>query len=297
MWKQLCRLLGIHQHLFTAYHPQTDGQTECTNATVKAYIQKFCNYAQDDWALLLSMAQLVISNHDSASTGMSLFFLDHGYHLETLNLQEPILPSVHLKSMKNIAENIVMKMKEALELAQTDLATTQQCQKEYINHHQNVAPVYQPGSKVWLNLHDIQTDCLSKKLDAQHAKYTVLEQVSPHAYHLDTSAGIHPVFHVDKLWSASTDPFPSQHSGDYQPPAVLVEGEKEWLIERLLEYHAICWGRGYCCQYLIKWVGYQHPTWTNTHLLQETITLDEFEHQRGGVHDAERKGPLGRGVL
>ena len=38
MWKQLCKLLKIHQHLFTAYHPQTDGQTEHTNATVEAYI-------------------------------------------------------------------------------------------------------------------------------------------------------------------------------------------------------------------------------------------------------------------
>ena len=79
-------------------------------------------------------------------------------------------------------------MKRELELAQADLAIIQQCQKEYTNHHQNVAPIYQPNSKVWLDLHDIQTDCSSKKLDAQHAKYTVLEQVSPHAYHLDISA-------------------------------------------------------------------------------------------------------------
>ena len=86
MWEQLCKLLGIHRRLSTAYHPQTDGQTEHTNATVEAYIQKFCNYAQDDWALLLSMAQLMISNHGSASMGMSPFFLDHGYHLETLDL-------------------------------------------------------------------------------------------------------------------------------------------------------------------------------------------------------------------
>ena len=176
MWEQLCKLLRIHQCLFTAYHPQTDGQTEHTNATVEAYIQNFCNYTQDDWALLLSMAQLAISNHDSASTGMSLFFLDHGYHLEILDLQEPISPPVRLKSMKDIAENIVMKMKGALELAQTDLATTQQHQEEYTNHHWNVAPIYQPGSKVWLDLRDIRTDRPSKKLDARHAKFTVLDK-------------------------------------------------------------------------------------------------------------------------
>ena len=86
MWEQLCKLLGIHQCLSTAYHSQTDGQTEHMNATVKAYIWNFCNYAQNDWALRLSIAQLAISNHDSASTGMSPFFLDHGYHLEILDL-------------------------------------------------------------------------------------------------------------------------------------------------------------------------------------------------------------------
>ena len=79
---------------------------------------------------------------------MSLFFLDHGYHLETLDLQELILPPVHPKSMKNIAENIVMKMKKALELAQADLAIIQQHQKEYTNHYWNVASIYQSDSKV-----------------------------------------------------------------------------------------------------------------------------------------------------
>ena len=69
------------------------------------------------------------------------------------------------------------------------------------------------------------------------------------------------------------------------------------MVERLLEYRAIHWGRGYHCQYLVKWVGYQHPTWTDAHLLHETTALDEFERRRGGVHAAEREGPLGRRVL
>ena len=186
--------------------------------------------------------------------------------------------------MKDIAENIVMKMKGALELAQADLAAAQQRQEEYTNHRRNVAPVYQPGSKVWLDLRDIRTDRPSKKLDARHAKFTVLEQVSPHAYRLDTPAGIHPVFHVDKLQPASIDSFPSQRNDDYQPPAVLVEGEEEWLIERLLEYRTIRWGKGYRRQYLVKWLGYQHPTWTDAHLLQDTTALDDFECQKGRSH-------------
>ena len=108
--------------------------------------------------------------------------------------------------------------------------------------------------------------------------------MSPHAYRLDTPAGIHPVFHVDKLRPASIDSFPSQRNDDYQPPAVLVEGEEEWLIERLLEYRTIRWGKGYRRQYLVKWLGYQHLTWTDAHLLQDTTALDDFECQKGRSH-------------
>ena len=82
------------------------------------------------------------------------------------------------KSMKDIAESIAVKMKRALELAQADLAAIQQCQKECANQHQNITSVYQwqSGAKIWLDLHDIQTDFLNKKLDVWHVKYTVLKQ-------------------------------------------------------------------------------------------------------------------------
>ena len=68
--------------------------------------------------------------------------------------------------MKDIDESIAVKMKEALELAQADLAAAQQCQEEYANHYQNTAPVYQSDAKICLDLYGIWTDCSSKKLDA-----------------------------------------------------------------------------------------------------------------------------------
>jgi hypothetical protein len=44
----LCKLLGIKQNLSTAYHPQTDGQTEWANQQIEEYLQIFVNYHQDD---------------------------------------------------------------------------------------------------------------------------------------------------------------------------------------------------------------------------------------------------------
>jgi hypothetical protein len=47
---ELMRLLGIKQNISTAYHPQTNGQTERVNQEVEKYLWAFVNYQQDDWA-------------------------------------------------------------------------------------------------------------------------------------------------------------------------------------------------------------------------------------------------------
>ena len=89
LWGRICQLLGIKRRLSTtAYHPETDGQIERTNSTIEAYIHMFCDWAQSNWSILAPMAQLAINGRDSASTGVSPFFLDHGYHVEPLQLEE-----------------------------------------------------------------------------------------------------------------------------------------------------------------------------------------------------------------
>ena len=37
-WSSLCYFLGIKRRLSTAFHLQTDGQTEQQNSTIKAYL-------------------------------------------------------------------------------------------------------------------------------------------------------------------------------------------------------------------------------------------------------------------
>ncbi len=47
-WSLLCYFLGIKKKLSTAFHPQTDGQTERQNSTIKTYLRAFVNWKQDD---------------------------------------------------------------------------------------------------------------------------------------------------------------------------------------------------------------------------------------------------------
>ena len=56
-WEELTKYLGIRRNLSTAFHPQTDGQTERVNAILEQYLRTYCNYQQDDWMELLPFAQ------------------------------------------------------------------------------------------------------------------------------------------------------------------------------------------------------------------------------------------------
>ena len=78
--KALCSLANVQQKMSTSFHPQTDGQTERVNAVVEQYLRGYCNYQQDNWSELLTMAEFSYNNTVSASTGVSPFFAMYGDH-------------------------------------------------------------------------------------------------------------------------------------------------------------------------------------------------------------------------
>ena len=76
--KALNQLLGITTALSTAYHPQTDGQTERVNQDIEQYLRLFVNYQQDDWADWLGIAEFSYNNRIHTSTNHSPFYLNYG---------------------------------------------------------------------------------------------------------------------------------------------------------------------------------------------------------------------------
>ena len=48
-WSFLCKKLGITAQLSTAWHPETDGQTERINGVMEQYLCAYVIYLQDDW--------------------------------------------------------------------------------------------------------------------------------------------------------------------------------------------------------------------------------------------------------
>ena len=78
--QELYSLLGIASNASTAYHPQTDGQTERLNQEIKHFLHVFTNYHQSDWADWLALAEFSYNDKVQSSTGCSPFYLNYGQH-------------------------------------------------------------------------------------------------------------------------------------------------------------------------------------------------------------------------
>ena len=76
-------LLDIKQKLSTAFHLETDGQTERVNQSLEQYLRMFSNYEQNNWSELLLMAEFLYNNSVISATGLFLFYVNYGYHPET----------------------------------------------------------------------------------------------------------------------------------------------------------------------------------------------------------------------
>jgi chromodomain-containing protein/p58 integrase-like protein len=137
---------------------------------------------------------------------------------------------------------------------------------------------FQVNNQVWFDARNLKVKAPSKKLSPRHyGPFTILEQVSPVAYHisLPQSVKIYDVFHVDRL-------IPFTETQEYgkaypQPPPELIDGEEEYKIEEILDD---CIKPRTCNlkQYFVKWKGYAQSenSWVNEKDLHASDLLEEY---------------------
>ena len=281
MWGDVCRLLGIRRNLSTAYHPQTDGTTERANSDIEVVVRVFCNNDQDNWATLCPILELMLNSRTNTSTGVSPFFLQHGYHNTPFSQQgeQERADSCEIakKPTHEKAKDIVQTITSAAEWAIAAMSYAQQEQERQANKSRKPAPTYKVGDWVWLDLRDVRTTRASKKLDWKSEKYQVSRVRDPYWVELavpwETKS-----FHVDKIRPATTDPLPSQQTNDLNPAAVVVrdkdeqEEHLEWQVESITSERT----RRGTKQYLVKWVGFQEATWEPERNLANTAALQSW---------------------
>src|SRR5260221_7068942 len=78
--RELAALLGVKLTPSTSYHPQTDGQTECMNQEIEAYLRVFVSHQQDNQANWLLLVEFAYNNKVHTATCQTLFELDTGQH-------------------------------------------------------------------------------------------------------------------------------------------------------------------------------------------------------------------------
>src|SRR5882672_1486606 len=79
-FQSLRTALDMKLHFTSRYHPEGDGRSQQMNQTLEQYLRVYCNYQQDNWSELLPLAEFAYNNTPSATTGITPFFANKGYH-------------------------------------------------------------------------------------------------------------------------------------------------------------------------------------------------------------------------
>jgi len=75
LMKEINLLLGIETKLSTAFHPQTDGQTERVNQDIEQYLRLFTSHRQNDWPEWIALGEFAYNNKAHSATQVSPFLL------------------------------------------------------------------------------------------------------------------------------------------------------------------------------------------------------------------------------
>jgi len=148
-WESLCKSLGIKRKMSTAYHPQTDGQTERTNQTLEGYLRNFVNYDQNDWYQLLPLAEYAYNNSTTNAHGMLPFYANYGFHPQTEWMKE-------WEAQNSGAGLYAHWMQVTHQHARKALEQTREEMSKYYNRKTRQQPDIKVGDLVMLNAKNIR---------------------------------------------------------------------------------------------------------------------------------------------
>lgn len=250
-WRELFRLQGTTLGLSTAYHPQTDGQTEVVNRCLESYLRCITGERPKAWLHWLPLAEWWYNTTYHSSTKLTPYQIVYGQAPPTHIQYVPGSTTVAAVDQWGIDRESTLKMiKEHLVQAQNrmkQLADRHRTEREFL-----------VGDWVYLRLQPYRQSSAqfrsNQKLAPKfYGPYQILQKVGSVAYKLElpSTSKLHPVFHVSLLKrklghaiSSSTVLPPISDAGVLDPAPVAV------LDRRLVKYH----GRP-ATQILVQWEG------------------------------------------
>lgn len=198
-WTTLFKLYKVDLHFSTAYHPQSDGQTERVNQCVEMYLRCPVQDSPSTWKSWLSLAELWYNSSLHSALGCSPFKALYGYE-PSLGAVTSVPPDIATSVTDTIEHRQLQleALKQSLERAQNRMKMI--ADKKRTDFHFNV------GDQVLLKLQPYTQSSVAnrpypKLAYKYYGPYKVLDRVGTVAYRLELPANsmIHPVFHISQL--------------------------------------------------------------------------------------------------
>jgi transposase InsO family protein len=276
-WRHVCELLGIDHRFSSAYHPQTDGQTERMNAVLKDVLRHFVAAHESDWDRWLPLVQFAVNNSWQESVRNTPFFLNMGAHPVT-----PTLPRFPAHPRVPEAAEFAKQVLAVVERARQSMAAAQERMKKAADAHRRPAQ-YQPGDWVMLrsaSFH-LQAPGARKLLPKWLGPFQVMRAVTPVTYKLALPKHggwdrVTDAVHVEKMkryHARNGGPVPA-HAPPVDAEGMDVYEVGEILHHRVRKYKPPKAGskrpppvgpvpQFVVSQYLVRWKGWppEHDSW------------------------------------
>jgi uncharacterized protein YdcH (DUF465 family) len=144
-WKELFALFGTQLHMSTAYHPQSDGQTEHVNQSLEMYLRCAIHETPTKWYSWLALAEFWYNTAHHSAIGCSPF--------KALYKEEPhygLLPDLHEISNADV-KDFLQERQTCSDMLKHHLERARLRMKQYADRNRSDRQ-FQVGDSVYLKL-------------------------------------------------------------------------------------------------------------------------------------------------